>query len=98
MALLDRVRERTGSDLSDGELQAMVDAIAEELDARFGLVGQQTVELGDPVDPVSRQLRTLRMPRAIDTAQALTLVEIDPANTGAASDETAGVVVDFATQ
>lgn len=88
MPLLDRVKERTGSDLSDAELQAMIDAITAELDARFGASGEQTIELGDPTDPASSQLRTLRMLRPIDTGEALTIVEIDPANTGDAGDET----------
>lgn len=35
MALIDRVKERTGSDLSDAELQAMIDGIAGEMDVRF---------------------------------------------------------------
>lgn len=88
MALLDRVKERTGSDLSDSELQSMITAITEELDARFGPAGEQTVDLGDPTDPASRRNRTLRMIRPIDTAQAVTITEIDPGNTGDASDET----------
>jgi hypothetical protein len=40
MPLLDRVKERTGSDLSDAELQAMIDGIAAELDARLGPAGE----------------------------------------------------------
>lgn len=87
MALLDRVKERTGSDLSDAELQAMIDAIAEELDARFGPAGAITVTLGDPTDPNSRFHRTLRLLRPIDTAQAITIIELDPSDTGNAADE-----------
>lgn len=87
MVLLDRVRERTGSDLSDAELQAMIDAIADELDARFGPAGEITVTLGDPADPNSRLHRTLRLLRPIDTAQAFSIAEIDPSNTGNAADE-----------
>lgn len=82
MALLDRVKERTGSDMSDGELQAMIDGIAEELDMRFGPAGEMTVELGDPTDPDSRYRRTLRMARPIDQAKPLEIVERDPGHTG----------------
>lgn len=95
MALLDRVRERTGSDLSDIELQAMIDAIAGELDARFGPAGQQTVELGDPTDPHSSYRRNIRFVRPIDTSQAITVIEINPANSGAAGDETVLAADDY---
>jgi len=82
MPLLDRIKERTGTDLSDAELQAMIDAIAAELDARLGPAGPLTVELGDPTDPHSRNRRTLRLDRPADTAQAIDIVELDPANVG----------------
>lgn len=96
MPLLDRVKERTGSDLSDAELQAMIDAIAAELAARFGPVGQITVELGDPTDPCSRERRNLRLPRPADTAQAITIVELDPANSGLAATEIQLDATDYA--
>jgi hypothetical protein len=75
MPLLDRVKERTGSDLSDAELQAMIDGITAELDARLGPAGPITVELGDPTDPASRERRTLRLARPADTTQPITIVE-----------------------
>jgi hypothetical protein len=75
MPLLDRVKERTGSDLSDAELQAMIDGITAELDARLGPAGQLTVELGDLSDPDSRFRRTLKLARPIDTAEDVTIVE-----------------------
>ncbi|MEM6265900.1 MAG: hypothetical protein AAF707_00115 [Pseudomonadota bacterium] len=87
MALIDRVKERTGSDLSDTELQSMIDAINVDLDARFGVLGEVTIELGDPTDPNSRQVRTLRLQRPVDTEQPITIVEIAPSDTGEASDE-----------
>lgn len=96
MPLLDRVRERTGSDLSDAELQAMIDAIAAELDARLGPVGQIVVELGDLSDPDSRFRRTLRLARPIDTAEPVTIVEIDPGNKGDGSAETGLEAADYA--
>lgn len=95
MPLLDRVKERTGSDLSDSELQAMIDAITAELDARFGPAGAVTVELGDPADPSSRHNRTLRLLRPIDTALALTVTEIDPGNTGDGADELVLAATDY---
>ena len=88
MALIDRVRERTGSDLSDAELQAMIDAIAAELDARLDPVGTVAVELGDPADPNSRFRHTLRLIRPIDAGQAVTIVESDPGNSGDEAAET----------
>jgi len=87
MALIDRVKERTGTDLSDIELQAMIDAITLDIEARFGPVGPITVELGDFEDPQSRSLRTLRLARPMDETKPVTVVEIDPGNTGAAADE-----------
>ncbi|MFK0277438.1 hypothetical protein ACIQUG_27430 [Ensifer sp. NPDC090286] len=87
MALIDRVKERTGTDLSDIELQAMIDAITLEIEARFGPAGPITVELGDFEDPQSRSLRTLRLARPMDEALPVTIVEIDPGNTGTPADE-----------
>ena len=60
MSLLDRVKERTASDLPDAELQAMIDAITAELDGRFGPIGETTVKIGDPGEPASRAMRHLR--------------------------------------
>ncbi len=83
MALLDRVKERTGTDLSNGELTAMIDAITEELNFRFGTAGEITVDLGDFVDPHSAMLRTLRLIRPADPGLPIVVVEIDPGNSGA---------------
>ncbi len=82
MALIDRVKIRTGSDLPDSELQAMIVAIGAELALRLGPVGPVTVELGDPTDPDSRYRRTHRLARPIDVAEDVTIVERDPANNG----------------
>lgn len=87
MALLDRVKTRTGSDLPDSELQAMIDAIGAELDARFGPAGEITIQLGDPSDPDSRWQRALRLPRPADPAEPITIVELDPGNSGATATE-----------
>ena len=82
MALIDRVKERSGSDLSDTELQAMIDAITAEIEARLGPTGERMIELGDPSDPDSRYLTTLKISPPLDAAQAVTVVECDPANSG----------------
>ena len=95
MSLLDRVKERTGSDLSDGELQAMIDAITAELAARFGPTGEQTVKIGDLDDPQSSSMRLLRVVWPIDTAQAITIVERNPGNSGVAGDRTTLEADDF---
>lgn len=96
-ALLDRVRLRLATDLPDSELLTMIDNIAVELDARFGASGAIQVELGDPTDPASRHNTTLRLLRPADTAQPITIVELDPANTGDASHETVLTSADFRT-
>jgi hypothetical protein len=95
MALIDRVKERTGSDLSDAELQAMIDAITAELNARFGVVGPATVTLGDLNDPNNRFYRTMRLVLPIDTAQPVTIIEKQPGNTGLPENETELAADDF---
>ena len=97
MALLDRVKTRTGSDLPDSELQAMIDAITAEIAARLGpvMLGAVTVELGDPNDPNNRLDRTLRVQPPIDTALPLTVTEIDPGDSGLAAAETVLDARDF---
>jgi len=82
MALLDRVRERTGSDLSDTELTAMINGITDEMNVRFGSAGPITVTLGDLDEPCGRKSSTLRLARPLDAAQAVTIVEELPGNTG----------------
>lgn len=98
MSLLDRVRLRTGSDMPDVEIAAMIDAITVELDARFGAVGPVTVTIGDLGDPASRFLRSLRLVLPADTAQAISIIERQPGNTGLPSDETELAADDFRVQ
>lgn len=88
MALIDRVKERTGSDLSDAELSAMIAAITADLNARFGAIAQQTVKVGDLSEPGTPGGRHLRLVLPIDTAQPISVVERSPGNTGSASDRT----------
>ena len=47
MPLIDRVKARTGSDLPEEELHAMIDAITTEIEARHGPAGPITEILGD---------------------------------------------------
>lgn len=96
MALIDRVKLRTGSDLADSELQAMIDGIIADMDARFGPAGPILVELGDPIDPASRGRLTLRLTRPLDTGEPVTVTEIDPSNSGLSADETVLDVADYA--
>lgn len=95
MSLLDRVKERASPDMSDDELDAMITAIVAEIDARLGPAGPVSVELGDPVDPDTRYRRTLRLQPPADTAQAITVTERDPANSGAASSATILQAADY---
>lgn len=94
-ALLDRVRLRAPTDLPDSELLAMIDAIAADLEARFGPAGETTVTIGDLNDPASRQMRNLRLIHPADTAQPITITELSPGNTGLAADETVLDPADF---
>lgn len=85
MALLDRIKERSGSDLSDQELESIILAIGAELDARLGPVGPVTKELGDPSDPHSRFNHSLRVSPPIDMSAGgadVTIIELDPGNSG----------------
>lgn len=95
MGLLERVKERTGTDLSDSELQAMIDAITVEIATRLGPAGPITVELGDLTDPNSRFRRSLRLVRPLDPGEDVAVVEIDPANSGGAASEVALDAMDY---
>lgn len=86
MALIDRVKERTGTLLGDAELGAMIAAVTAEIETRYGRLAQLEVTLGDPADQ-SRWQRTLRLPRPLDPEESLVVVEIDPSNSGEAADE-----------
>lgn len=88
MAMLDRIRTRTGSDLSDDELQAMIDGVGAELDARLGPIGPLLLRIGAIVDPQSRYLRSLRLTRPIDLDEAVQVVEVTPGNAGGAAART----------
>lgn len=82
MPLLDRVKDRIETDLSDLELQSMIDEVVAEIERRFGVNAATTVELDGGAS-------VLTLSRPIDTGQPVTIVETDPANTGDAANETA---------
>lgn len=96
MVLLDRVKLRVGSDLPDSELQAMIDGIIGDMESRFGPGGNITVEVGDPVDPSSRMMRTLRLVRPLDIGQPVTIVESDPADSGLPDNDVTLATGDYA--
>jgi hypothetical protein len=76
MAILDRVKERIETDLSDSELDAMITAVQAEIDRRFGAVGAITVHLDGDRDLYGDH-RFLTLWRALDGSQTVTVVEID---------------------
>lgn len=87
MALIDRVKERIETDLSDAELAAMIDEINAEITRRYGPNAEIIVELAE--DAALRPRRRFLYPqRAIDEAQSLTIVEVQPGNTGGSGNET----------
>lgn len=86
MALIDRVKERTGTDLSDSELTAMIAGITAEIEKRYGPLGEITVTLGDPTER-ERWRQTLTLARPLDTDEAVTIVEIEPGDSGLNADE-----------
>lgn len=57
MALLDRVKERTKSDLSDEELQRLIDEAEGEITRRFGVLSVTSEESSPTADPISVTLR-----------------------------------------
>jgi hypothetical protein len=95
VSLLARVKERTGTDLSDGEITAMITAISQELDARFGPAGPVTVHLGDANDAASSFWTNLRLVIPADTAQAITIIERNPGNSGASDAATTLNAADY---
>lgn len=94
MALIDRVKERTGATMSDTELTAMIAGITGEIVARFGPTGEITETIGEP-DVSHRSLTTLKLQRPIDAAQAIEVVEIDPGDSGLPAAETPLEAADY---
>src|SRR3546814_4329041 len=77
MALLDRWKERIETDLSDTELQAMIDAVTADIEQLYGVNGQITAHReGDG--------KFLSLTRPMDGSQAATVTEISPRGLGTA--------------
>ena len=76
MVALARVKERIETDLSDAELQAMIDKVNAEIEARFGPNAEITVHL-DGDRELAGDRRFLSLTRPADQAQTITVVEID---------------------
>ena len=87
MALLDRVKERFPSNLSDPELQRMIDEANQEIIDRYGPHADPAL----PITVVSRGLvRMLDVARPVDPAQAIVITEF--IRGGLLSDETSTVL------
>ncbi len=76
MVALARVQERIETDLSAAELQNMIDEVQTEIDSRFGPLTAITVFLDEDRE-LAGDRRFLRLIRPADTAQTITVVEID---------------------
>lgn len=88
MALIDRVKERTGTDLSDDELTAMIAGITAEIAVLYGPAsGAINAVVGDPTDR-ERWKQTLTLARPVDVGQDVMIVEIDPGDSGLEASET----------
>lgn len=94
MALLDRLKERFETDLSDAELQAILDAITAEIEERFGAEGEITVVLDSDRD-LKPHKRYHKLDRPIDTGETVTVVETTPGNSGTVADQTTLSANDF---
>lgn len=88
MALLDRVKERIETDLSDAELQLIIDGITEEIENRFGPNAEITIHIGEHRELEGDRVY-LSLARPVDVLPPFTVVEIDR------SAETALTVDDF---
>lgn len=68
MALIDRVKERIESDLSDEELQAMIDSLLAEIDQRYGPSSDlMTTDLFSEL----RDRKYLRLPRRVESVDSI---------------------------
>ncbi len=88
MVDLSRVKERIETDLSDTELQAMIDEVQSEINVKFGVIGSITIFLDGDRD-LDGDRRFLNLARPRDTGQTITVVEID------GTDETTMAADDF---
>ncbi len=81
MALLDRLKLRVETDLTDTELESMIDTEVAEIVDRFGAIAAIT-----KLEEGLRNFITLH--RRIDEAETIVIVEIFPGDTGAAANRT----------
>ncbi len=88
MSLLNRLKGRVETDLTDLELEAMIDETVAEIEARFGANAAIT-------ELMEGRRKFLSVHRLINEALTITVVEIDPANTGAAANETTLAADDY---
>ncbi len=88
MSLLFRLKGRVETDLTDLELQTMIDTEVAEIEDRFGVIASITV-----LEDGRRHF--INVHRRIDTAVTPVIVEIDPANTGAAANRTTIAADDY---
>lgn len=84
MAVLDRVKERAETDLSDAELEAIIADAEAAIVERFGLAGEEI-----SVTRAGRR-RSLDFPRPIDPEASLEVAEIAPGETTSTEVEPAG--------
>ena len=81
MSLLHRLKGRVETDLLDFELETMIDAEVAEINDRFGEIVEITItEEG--------HRHSIGLHRRIDETKTIAIVEISPANTGAAANRT----------
>lgn len=88
MALLDRIKARVSTDLTDAELQLMIDAVTAEIARRYGAIAAITERM-----PGSRVYISLARP--IDTGETVTVAEVDPQHTGDSGSETTLAADDY---
>ena len=81
MALLDRLKLRVETDLTDTELQLMIDADEAEIVDRYGAITEITI-----LEDGQRHFITVH--RRIDETETITITEVFPSNTGASGNRT----------
>ncbi len=81
MALLNRLKGRVETDLTDLELETMIDETVAEIEARFGIVGSITILLDG-------RRKFMVVHRPINEGLTVTVVEISVAFAGGSANET----------
>lgn len=75
MALLDRIKERIEADVSDSELQLLIDGVQAEIEGRYGAASQQKVFSGSGIG------RMIKLPRPADINETIIVSETTPRGT-----------------